>query len=418
MDSEAIVNAVLGVTKAWSKQRRAEERSASASLRRHEALVRSRCWTIKDAAWRVMEAAYMKASSDNRYPAHARQIMYAARGEVQRISGSSLDDQYFCQRLLPDYLNDNPEQTAKWDVVFDARGHFQEPHTELIVPLGTIDVRRYLGDIQSHEEDGIEAVMEDADAFPTCGPEHRFGAILFCEKEGFLPLFKASLLAERYDLAIMSTKGLSVTASRLLVDRLCSAHGIPLLVLHDFDKSGFSIVGTLQRDTRRYSFVNEIRVADLGLRLRDVEEQKLEAEDVYLGKSDPAPNLRVNGATEEEIKYLCKGRRVELNAFSSGDLISWIEAKLREHGVAKVIPPAEVLEQAYRRALEVRLMRRRLREVGEEVRKAAAEAPLPEGLVEEVREAVKDTPQCSWDSVLAELATDELGDDESEEENP
>ena len=45
---------------------------------------------------------------------------------------------------LTDYLNENPSQTEKWDVVFDARGHFEEPHTKKIVPQGTIDVRKYL----------------------------------------------------------------------------------------------------------------------------------------------------------------------------------------------------------------------------------------------------------------------------------
>ena len=60
-----------------------------------------------------------------------------------------------------------------------------------------------------------------------------------------MPLFEAVKLGERYDLAIMSTKGMSVTASRRLVEELCGQHGIPLLLLHDFDKSGFSIAGTL-----------------------------------------------------------------------------------------------------------------------------------------------------------------------------
>jgi hypothetical protein len=34
----------------------------------------------------------------------------------------------------------------------------------------------------------------------------------------------------------MSTKGVSVTAARRLVDDVCGANDIPLLVLHDFDK--------------------------------------------------------------------------------------------------------------------------------------------------------------------------------------
>jgi hypothetical protein len=78
----------------------------------------------------------------------------------------------------------------------------------------------------------------------------------------------------------MSTKGMSVTASRMLVEALCSAGGVPLLVLHDFDQSGFAIVGTLQRDTRRYEFGRAVEVHDLGLRLEDVNEWDLEPEDV------------------------------------------------------------------------------------------------------------------------------------------
>ena len=39
----------------------------------------------------------------------------------------------------------------------------------------------------------------------THGPIGCFGAVLFIEKEGFLPLFEKVQLAERYDLAIMST---------------------------------------------------------------------------------------------------------------------------------------------------------------------------------------------------------------------
>ena len=259
--------------------------------------------TIREAAWQVMPQAYLKASSGGTLPAHARQIMYAARGEIQRLTGRTLDDQYFTQQLLPDFMNEHPSATAEWDVVFDARGHFHEPHTGRIVPLGTIEVRRHLREVAEHTLPELQVGLPEMAIFPTCGPDHRYGAILFVEKEGFLPLFRAVRLAERYDLAIMSTKGLSVTASRLLVDRLCAAHEVPLLVLHDFDKSGFSILGTLRRDTRRYAFRNRIEVVDLGLRLEDVEDSGLETEDV-VHRSDPAPNLRENGATAEEIAFL------------------------------------------------------------------------------------------------------------------
>src|SRR5262249_48665276 len=155
------------------------------------------------------------------------------RGRIQEVTGKTLDDQYFCQTLLPDYLTEHADATAGWDVVFDARGHFTEPHTKLIVPLGTIDVRQYLADADQNLLGEIQVRLA-GETFPTCGPHHRFNAVLFIEKEGFMPLFQKAKLAERFDMAIMSTKGMSVTASRQLVDRLCAKHSIPLLVLRDF----------------------------------------------------------------------------------------------------------------------------------------------------------------------------------------
>ena len=229
-----------------------------------------------------MERAYLKASANGTLPAHARQIMYAARPYIQQHADRELGqrfDQYFTQQLLPEYIEARDRQS--WNVVYDARGNFTEPHTRLKVPLGTLQVRRYLARIRQHEiKDPAFDVWEAG--YPTIGPKDRLGAILFIEKEGFLPLFEAVRLAERYDLALMSTKGMSVTAARELVERLCAVHAVPLLVLHDFDKAGFSIAGTLQRSTRRYRFGHghAANVIDLGLRLEDVD--GLETEDVYV----------------------------------------------------------------------------------------------------------------------------------------
>jgi DNA topoisomerase VI subunit A len=135
--------------------------------------------------------------------------------------------------------------------VFDARGHFAEPHGNEEIGLGTLEVRDYVASIRSHLVNGFALDVRE-DRYPTRGPKNRFGAILFLEKEGFGPLLEAVNLAARYDLAIMSTKGMSVTASRELVEELCATHKIPLLVLHDFDISGFTIFGTLRSSTRRY----------------------------------------------------------------------------------------------------------------------------------------------------------------------
>src|SRR5262249_43337876 len=128
----------------WAKQRKAEERHAAAMLHRGERLVRYHRVTIKEVARQAMEKAYMAASDNGRLPATATQVMYAARGETQQRPGRQLDRQYFNQTLLPEYL---AEHDVSWDIVFDDRGHFTEPHTKASFGLGTIAVRNYLASI-------------------------------------------------------------------------------------------------------------------------------------------------------------------------------------------------------------------------------------------------------------------------------
>ena len=418
MKSDAIIGAVQGVTKKWAKQRKREERDKSARLNREYVMVRRYHISIREAAWGIMEEAYLKASANGRLPAHARQIMYAARPHIQRIADKRIGkgfDQYFTQTLLPDYMRENPDKTAGWNVVFDARGHFHEPHTKEEVPLGTLQVRNYLARVRQHQVRDLKFNVWEK-RYPTLGPKHRYGAILFIEKEGFMPLFKEVKLAERYDLAIMSTKGMSVTASRDLVDTLCGNHNIPLLALHDFDKAGFSIVGTLQRDTRRYSFRHKINLIDLGLRIDDIE--GLETEDVLTQSPGKARlNLQENGATEEEIEFLLD-QRVELNAFASDDLVEWIEGKLGEHGVAKVIPDEDCLADAYRRALEQAFVQQKIDEVIDEAEKLGEDAEVPKGLRAKVKERLDEDSATTWDEVVRDLAVrgidgdDDVGDEE------
>ena len=78
------------------------------------------------------------------------------------------------------------------------------------MPLGTLQVRKYLAQVQGYRAKRA-SVQRQGGRLPTVGPKNRYGAILFIEKEGFMPLFEAVKLAERHDLAIMSTKGMSVT---------------------------------------------------------------------------------------------------------------------------------------------------------------------------------------------------------------
>ncbi len=423
MRGEMLTKAVESVTDTWRKQRKREDRGRpEVKARRRNAMCcceyeYSTRVTIKEVAYECMEEAYMKASAGGTLPAHARQVMYAARPIILAKAHDrhgepyELRDVYFTQVLLPDYMS---EQGCDWDVVFDARGHFAEPHTKKTVPLGTLDVRRYLRDTTNGGGSDV-SYEQVGDEYPTCGPANRFGAVLFIEKEGFLPLLDAVALAKRYDIAIMSTKGMSVTAARTLVENVCGDHGIPLLLLRDFDKAGFAIAASFQKDTRRYQFAQPFKVVDLGLHLDDVESWGLVSEEQYYN-SDPRGNLEENGATPDEIAYLYEGgdgkqhhgRRVELNAFASDDFIKWIESKLDEHGVKKIVPDDDILKGAYARAVKVAVVNNAIQAALDGAEDAAEKHPMPKTLTRMIRKRLKETSEVPWDKVVAEMAESEI----------
>ncbi len=409
-----VIGLVEKLTARWAKKKRKEKRQDRREAR--EAEKGEKGMSQKDAAYGVMREAYFKASGGNTFPAAARQVMYVARGDIERLSGKPLDDVYFTQTLLPDYLAEHPDETRSWDVVFDARGHFAEPHTDKRVDLGTLAVRSYLGSRKDEAAPMLDLPEVTAGLFPTRGPNRRFGAVLFVEKEGFLPLFDRAQIAERFDLAVMSTKGISNTSSRSLVENMC-ADEVPLFVLHDFDKSGFTILSTLKDDTRRYKFQREINIVDLGLRLQDVQEWQLQGEDVDYGSRDPRPYLRAHGATEEEIAYLVSfegvkngkrifcGQRVELNAFTSDAMIKWIVGKLEEHGVKKIVPDNATLESAYRHAVTCNMMAREMARLEDAARRLAADVEIPVDLREAVIERLRAEPTLPWDTAVNIVAT-------------
>ena len=151
-------------------------------------------------------------------------------------------------------------------------------------------------------------------------------------------------------------------------------------------------------------------MVDLGLRLEDVEGSDLETEDV-VHRSDPGPNLRENGATAEEIAFL-RTRRVELNAFASADFIAWIERKLEQHGVAKIVPDEDALALAYRRTVASRSIASRLRSTIHDAQQHAGDAAVPDDLATLVAAGLRGDRIQSWDEVIQRLAMQRGGPDE------
>ena len=237
----------------------------------------------------------------------------------------------------------------------------------------------------------------------------RYRTVLFIEKEGFEPLLRKARIAERFDCGIMSTKGMSVTAARALVEQL-SRDGVRILVAHDLDRSGFSIFGTLAGDTRRWQYQRPPEVVDLGLRLGECRGMGLQDEEApplpaRTDRSRVAATLSEHGATMDEIELLLgQGRRIELNAMTSDQLLSWLEAKLRRFGAGKVVPPADVLKLAYGQAVARRLATARLEAIEAEVTAMAAGIVPPADLAAAIEREIAGTDQ-PWDEALVMLVS-------------
>ena len=145
----------------------------------------------------------------------------------------------------------------------------------------------------------------------------------------------------------------------------------------------------------------------MGLRLEDAEKYGLESEPVKEPPASTSLLLQEHGATDEEIKLLCSGRRIELNAFTSGNFIEFIETKLRQHGVKKVIPEHDVLEKAFRRVLRVNHVEEHIDPLIDEAAKVARATNIPGDLVDRVRAKIKMSgDKLSWDAAIAAVVRD------------
>ena len=289
-------------------------------------------------------------------------------------------------------------------------GGILEPHTGRLIGLGTLAVRNY---IKGFHEPAIKLASIAEARVETHGPAGRYGAVLFTEKEGFDPILQAAGLYRRYDLAPMSTKGMSTTTGRALVEELCGKRGLPLFTLHDFDKSGFSIHETLINDTKRYAFTHALdNVVEIGLRLDHVIRLGLQSEAFAFGKKEnlakTRERLRINGASEAEIAFMLSpapghatgGKRVELNATTSRQLVDLVEASLIANGVRKVIPAHAMLAETYAAFKRAAAAQTDAALAAELARINAMPVDIPGDLDARVRAYWAEHPTAPWDDAL------------------
>jgi hypothetical protein len=164
----------------------------------------------------------------------------------------------------------------------------------------------------------------------------------------------------------------------------------------------------------------------------------LDAEPVGLAQDkDPRIKLREYGAQSNEIEFLVRGKegygkfahwngqRVELNAMTSRQFIEWLERKLEEHGVEKVVPEMDLLGEVWQqtwkvphrpsaydkfadpRKEQVEKLRAQIAEMQAEIDKAFEKTytppETPPDLQEQVKKYLRLEPALPWDAAVAQI---------------
>jgi hypothetical protein len=353
-----------------------------------------------------MEEAYNKVSSNGKYWANARQLMYAARPNMLRITGlSSFGDSHFTQTILPLFLQNYPELTASWKVAYDKRGSVIQPHTGRTVGLGTVDIDRMNQQKTLTPMDRISSFR-----YSEASPERRFGGILFVEKEGFNQAITDSGLLEKHDIALASTKGNSVVALRVLLDEMVSRNSnFKVFTMTDFDISGTSIKTTLTKDNElRYTFRNNIRTIPICVTWPQAEElhDLGLSEPVALDKGLDTENkfeflVRQNNVDYDGARFLLYDkRRVEINALTTEEILTLIEKAFKKH-TQKVLPDREHLVGAWKE----QLLAAHLAKAETEMKSKLDLLQVPHGLLSQVEEMLEQDPKLSWDEAVRKIAS-------------
>lgn len=173
----------------------------------------SKC-TQREAIEATLFEAVNKASGNGQYKFSQRQLYYAVRPGVIHLTSQEIDYNYFCS-VISQYESTYGEIEGMYR---DPRGTLYHPHLRQEMPVGTISVNEYNR------------------------PRWTFNKILYLEKEGFFPLLRDVMFPERFDCALLSSKGFASRAVKDLFDMLGETdEEILFFCLHDADAAGTMI---------------------------------------------------------------------------------------------------------------------------------------------------------------------------------
>jgi hypothetical protein len=307
-----------------------------------------------------------------------RQLLYWLRPIVRDEIGEELQTGNF-KRIITDYEDENDDIPGMYR---EPRGTIYHPHRRETIPLGTLMVEKYER------------------------PVWTFNKLLYIEKEGFSEALKEVGWGERHDCALLSSKGFTTRAARDLVDKLAEHdEDVTVFCATDADAFGGMIYQTFQEATRARG-ARKIKIIHLGLQPWEAVDADLEVEDVEADskRRKPVADYVLEREDGEYWEEWLQTHRVELNAMTTPEFIEWLDDKMTEHGVGKLIPPDEVIAEELEQQLEAKVraheMERILREAGYEDQVAAAlatiERPAPAQLKADIEQLFESDSEHEW----------------------
>jgi hypothetical protein len=235
-----------------------------------------------------------------------------------------LDYSYFNNNIIPEFEAEHGEIDG---LTREPRGHLHEVHT--------------------YKDEGQEIGTEFLSTYWV--PPYYFDKVIFIEKHGVALGLVDEGLGEKYDAAIVASRGYGTEADRRLLQRFAD-EGYQLFIVHDCDIDGYGILSNLRNGNERVGGVDG-EVIDLGLSLEHASWYGLIGEEATRQKAIPFET--VAQLTEDELRLFTGTQRTrkswqytrfELNELPSEERLPFVERQLTANGVRpKVIPPDDYL---------------------------------------------------------------------------
>lgn len=279
----------------------------------------------KTIAEKYMSEAFMLASTNGKYSITARQMYYKLRELAGKDGFKESTSTYnqFTQDWLTRWLDEHDEYEEK--VNFSDRGNFFINGTQ--TGLGTANVRSFI----STSDDTLNKFIlyggfqNDIYIKPDFGLKYKYDKALYIEKTGFDAVFKAEHIDKKYNLIIISGQGFASRAARNLLYHL-QQQGLKLYCLHDLDISGVSIYNSMQEANTK--FKHDFELTNLGITIDNVAEYQISPELIDKSDKDRKILYTLDNVYQEFFNHGNQFQRVELNAFSTEQILSIIENRL------------------------------------------------------------------------------------------